>query len=223
MFRILEGRNRPRALSPMTIGVSVAAHFLVLCGVVYAAADRPDPPVLTGIIDIREFPRPTERQVPPEPTRAVEPAQPAERPLSDATPRPRLDVPVTVPTDIPLPDPNDLPVTVGDLEPRGPVGPPTGPVGDPNPGGSDPGPFGPVGDYIPTADDVDERPQVDREGLARILGRYYPRSLQDARVTGRVLVEMIVDEEGQVVDGSARVLETSHPAFAAATLRAVER
>ena len=222
MFRILDGRSRPRAVSPMTIAVSVSAHFLVLCGVVYAAASRPEEEVVIEI-PIDRFPRIVQPEQPkqpdPAPARAAAPASRQPAAASQQVLRPPTETPHVIAS----PDPRALPLTIRDLEPRGPVGPSTGPGGDPNPGGADPTPFGPVPDYVPSADDVDERPQVDRDGLARLLSRYYPRNLQDARVTGRVLVEMIVDEEGRVVDGSARVLETSHPAFAEATLRAVER
>jgi protein TonB len=53
--------------------------------------------------------------------------------------------------------------------------------------------------------------------------RNYPPQLRDARVSGRAVVEVIVDEDGRVRPGSARVIETSHPAFEDATLRAAER
>ena len=64
---------------------------------------------------------------------------------------------------------------------------------------------------------------VDREGLTRTMERYYPSVLASSRVAGRVVVELIVDENGRVRPNSARVLETTHPAFAEATLQAVER
>ncbi|HEX5872670.1 MAG TPA: TonB family protein, partial [Longimicrobium sp.] len=40
---------------------------------------------------------------------------------------------------------------------------------------------------------------------------------------GRVVIELVVDEEGIPVEGSARVIEASHPAFGDAALRAVDR
>ena len=96
--------------------------------------------------------------------------------------------------------------------PGPPAADPTPPAGDGNPG--------------PKVFDVavvEVRPVLDSRGLARTLERNYPAVLRDSRVGGRVVIELVVDEDGRAVPGSARVIEASHPAFGEATLRVADR
>ena len=224
MFKVLEGRKR-RVMSPAAMAASVAAHLLLLGGVVYAAANDTGPVEELGP-EIELFPpMPTE---PPPVVETVEPPPAPEQPSAPDDPPPvagaRLD----------LPTPDVAPVGIAD-EPPGvqPVDPkdfgdgPTGdvigtppPIPTPPSGNITPKPAEP---YVPDASDVEEQPLLNRDGLARTMERYYPSVLANSRVAGRVVVELIVDENGRVREGSARVMETTHPAFADATLRAVER
>ncbi|HEX6041421.1 energy transducer TonB, partial [Longimicrobium sp.] len=93
----------------------------------------------------------------------------------------------------------------------------TPPSGNPSP------PSPPAEDFVPDESMVEVRPELNRDGLARTMERYYPSIMRDSRVAGRVVVEVIVDENGRVRQGSARIVETTHPAFGEATLQAVER
>lgn len=222
MFKVLEGRKR-RVFSPATITASVAAHLLLLGGVVYAAASDTGPEERVGIVmDLPDLPT--------EPPAPVEPAPPPPSPAQPSEP----DAPAPVPgTRMDLETPTVAPPTIID-EPPGlqPVDPKvfgdgiTGPVIGPLPTGStEPGGGGGTGtiEHVPGEEDVEESPVLNRDGLARTMERYYPSVLRDSRMAGRVVIELIVDEDGRVRASSARVVDATHPAFAEATLRAVER
>jgi protein TonB len=225
MFKVLEGRKR-RVFSPATMVASVAAHLLLLGGAVYAAASDTGP--RERVDNTFELPPlPTEPPPPP----VVEPTPPPPAPAQPSEP----DAPAPVPgTRIDLPTPTEAPQTITPEPPGTPPVDPgdfddgvTGnvigtPPATPTPPAVNPAP-GPVEDYVPGEADVEERPVLSRDGLSRTLERYYPSVLANSRVRGRVVVELIVDENGRVRDNSARIVETTHPAFAEATLRAVER
>ena len=138
-------------------------------------------------------------------------------------------------TRIDLPTPTEAPKTII-AEPPGlpPVDPGnhddgiTGdvigtPPADPVPPTSNTAPAPAGAGYVPGIEDVEEAPVLNRNGLPRTMERYYPSVLRDSRVAGRVVIELIVDEDGRVREGSARVVDASHPAFGEAALRAVER
>jgi protein TonB len=226
MFKVLEGRKR-RVMSPAAMVGSVAAHLLLLGGVVYAAANDTGPAEYVGG-EIEIFPDMPTEPPPPAPVIEAPPPPAPEQPAAPDDPAPvpgeRLDLvpppepPIGVRDELPGVKPVDL-THYGDG--------PTGDVIGPRPVAPMP-PTGntvvaPVEDYVPDESVVEERPLLNREGLPRTMERYYPSVLRDSRVAGRVVVELIVNEDGRVRDGSARVMETTHPAFAEATLRAVER
>lgn len=223
MFKVLEGRKR-RVFSPATITASIAAHLLLLGGVVYAASTDAGPEERLGPeFVLPDFP--TEPPVPVEPAPAppthAEPSEPdAPAPVSGT----RMDL--ETPTEAP-PAIIDEPPGLRPVDPKvfgdgitGPVigAPPTGPTESGGSGGT----VG-SGPYVLGEEDVEERPVLNRDGLARTMERYYPSVLRDSRMAGRVVIELIVDEDGRVRANSARVVDATHPAFGEATLRAVER
>ena len=223
MFKVLEGRKR-RVMSPATMAASVAAHLLLLGGVMYAAAADTGPrEVVDTVLDLPDVPtepaapKPVE---PPPPPMPEQPRQP-DAPVAGATLE--LPTPDVVPTVLPPEKPGTPPVDPNAYSGQGPIGDTIGtPPADPTPpaGNTDPAPGG---EYILDAESVEERPQLNRDGLSRTMERYYPSVLRDSRVAGRVVIELIVDESGRVREGSARVVDASHPAFGEAALRAVER
>lgn len=226
MFKVLTGEKKRRVISPATIAASVAAHLLLLGGVVYAAGAETTEtgPVEadTAILILRDDPPPPPPPVPEQPT----PPAPADDPVEPAAPAERLEIPEV--TEVPRLIVPEAPGTP-ELDPRlfegdGPRGPVIVP---PAPGPAAPtggtGPSGPVEDFIVDESMVEERPVLDRNGLSRALERHYPPVLRDSRVSGRVVIEVIVNEDGRPRPGSARVVEASHPAFGDAALRAVDR
>jgi periplasmic protein TonB len=224
MFQILAGERKRRVISPTTIAASVAAHVLLLGGALYAAAgdggDTGEARADTTIVWTADDPPP------PDP---VEPQPPPPLPdQPDQPPTPgdvlQLSTPTVVPDGVTEEAPNVLPIDpkaytgdgrIGDI-----IGPPTGGPTEPT-GNTDPPSGG--GEYVPDEYSVEERPVLNRDGLSQALERNYPAVLRASRVSGRVVIEVIVDEDGRVRDGSARGLDASHPAFGEAVLRAVDR
>lgn len=224
MFKVLSGQTR-RVISPATLATSVAAHVLLLGGVVYAAAsDTRETPPEVSIVDL-EYVQPEPVEPEPEPLAPQSPASPDE-PTQEPVAGETLELPeiFEVPGTI-LPEPPGVePVDLKDYSGIGPVGDVIGePPPLPTPLAGDPAPSGGGTEFIPGEDMVEVRPELQRDGLARTLGRYYPAVLRDARVAGTVMIEMVVNEDGRVREGSARVVESSHPAFGEAAVRAVER
>jgi len=230
MFQILVREKKRRAISPLFLAVSAAAHVVIFGGMMYAASGEPERTevVLDGIIDIPDVPekaieKPRVDPPPPAPDTPDEPA--ADAPVVGQTVV--LQPPTEVPDVIQPPRQNETPITPDMVTG---IGKPGDVIGTPDPadvrpatGNPDPGTTATPPIWVPGPGDVDELPSLDRNGLARLMERNYPPQLRDARVSGRAVVEVIVDEDGRVRPGSARVIETSHPAFEDATLRAAER
>ncbi|HEY0037171.1 MAG TPA: TonB family protein [Longimicrobium sp.] len=229
MFQILVREKKRRAISPLFLAVSAAAHVAIFGGVMYAASGEPEPqqeyvgteldiPPIVEKEPVKVLPTP-----PPPPDTPDEPA--ADAPVVGQTVV--LQSPTVVPDLIQPPRQNETPITPDMVTG---IGKPGDVIGTPDPGdvrpptgNTDPGTPVKPADWVPGEGDVDELPSLERNGLARLMERHYPPQLRDARVSGRALVEVIVDEDGRVRPGSAKVIETSHPDFENATLRAAER
>jgi protein TonB len=222
MFKVLTGEKKRRVMTPATIAASVAVHLLLLGGLVYASTGEPAPVEPVEPDTVLRYVELEPKAPPPPPVEQPRPPAPADEPTKPPVPGEMLEVPRVddVPTEIKPEEPGATPADPKDYDNGRPgdyIGPPsvepTPPARDP-----DPAPTGP----IPAAD-AEVRPELRRNGLSRILERHYPPVLRDARVSGRVVIELVVDEEGVPVEGSARVIEASHPAFGEAALRAVDR
>ena len=224
MFKVLTGETKRRVISPATITASVAAHLLLLGGLVYASTGNEEPMEVVAPDSVIRYVEVEPKEPPPPPP--VE-----QRPTPPAQPDEPVDVPaqgneeelqqVTEPPDGVKPEepgakPVDITRHTGQGEPGNIPGPPTG---EPKP----PAGNGDTGPRVYDMAVVEERPVLERTGLARVLERNYPSVLRDSRVNGRVIIELVVDEDGVPVPGSARVIEASHPAFGEATLRVADR
>jgi protein TonB len=227
MFQILVGEKKRRAISPLFLAISAAAHVVIFGGVMYAASGQPEQPraMIEDIIELPDIPEKAVEKpiVDPLPDSPAEPA--TVEPVKGETLV--LQSPTVVPDVISPPRATETPITpdmvTGIGKPGDVIGTPDPAddrpaTGNPNTGTSETPP-----DWVPGERDVDELPTLERNGLARLMERNYPPQLRDARVSGRALVEVIVDTNGRVRPGSAKVIETSHPAFEDATLRAAER
>lgn len=225
MFKVLSGEQKRRVISPATVAASVAAHVLLLGGAVYAAAADREPTELVDEIVLPPLAPPAEVEVekadPPPPA----PAQP-DQPAAPEVPGETLEM--QTPTEVPetiTPEPPGLaPVDPAEYSGQGPIG---NVIGTPPPARTPVPPTppapAPATDFIPDESMVEERPSLIREGLESTMERYYPTIMRDSRTNGRVVIELIVDENGRVRENSARVVETTHPAFGDAALRAVQR
>ena len=227
MFKVLTGEKKRRVMTPATITASVAVHLMLLGGIVYASTgDTTREVVCLDCIPLPPLeeqppappPPPIEQPRPPAPT---QPDEPVKTPVpGEVLQVERVDV---VPDSISREEEGVKPVNPEDYRRDGRPGDIIGPrtTEDPRPLTGDtvvPGPTRPI-----RADEAEVRPELRRNGLSRILERHYPPVLRDARVSGRVVIELVVDEEGVPIEGSARVIEASHPAFGEAALRAVDR
>lgn len=227
MFQVLVREKKRRTISPLFIGASVAAHVLVFGGVIYAASGEtaaPPTEVIEDMFPIAPVERPVEKPTVEEP-KPVEQDQPVvEKPVVGETVV--IPSPTVIPDRIAPPSATETPLTPDMVTG---VGKPGDVIGTPDPEdtrpatGENAGSDDPAEEIILTPDMVEELPRLDQAGLARILERNYPPMLRDARMNGRVVVELVVDRDGRVRPESARIVESSHPAFADATLRAVER
>jgi protein TonB len=230
MFKVLTGEKKRRVISPATLTASIAAHLVLLGGLVYASTgDGGVIEVVSTEMALPEYKEP-EQPTPPQVDDPAPPPPPAveDQPEEPQAPVAALEIPdvTEVPQVIKPEAPATPPIDPRDFErdgPRGPVITPPPPGGVP--GGTETGQgTQPRGSNIVFDEkNVEELPVLEREGLGRTMERYYPSVLRDARISGRVLVEVIVDENGRARPGSARVIESSHPAFEQATLRVIER
>lgn len=224
MFKILTGETKRTVISPATLTASVAAHLLLLGGAVYAAGAEPAETGAVAADTVLVW----HADDPPPPPPVIEhatPPAPADDRVKAPVPGEVLQVERVdqIPPEIRPEEPGAQPVDPIIYEKDGRLGDyigtpgtePTEPVGDPAPP--------PVADIVVDESMVEERPVLDRSGLSRALQRHYPSVLRDSRVSGRVVIELIVEENGRPRAGSARVVEASHPAFGEAALRAVER
>jgi periplasmic protein TonB len=233
MFNVLSGQRKRRVISPATIAASIAAHVLLLGGAVYAAAsdtaprevvgdDIILPPLATEPVEAKVQEAKVQEPAPPPPPAPQPPDQPAvpEVPGEVLQLNTPAEVPETItpePLGTPAVDPRDFARDgrIGNVIGKPPAVPTPAPPTPPTPA--------PAPDFIPDESMVEERPTLNRDGLASALERYYPSILRQSRTGGRVMIEVVVDTDGRVREGTARVIETTHPAFGDAALRAVQR
>jgi protein TonB len=223
MFRVFVRKRKRRLSSPRTIAFSIGAHLLLLGGIVVASTAPPKP---VEIIDEWDIGAP-----PPEPPPATPAPPPAETARPDDAPRPvpgetvQLPAPETVPDEIPPVDVNATPLTAAQTTGVGSVGDVYGPPpATPTPPTGATGGESTDGEYVYDSGTVEALPGLaNGREMAQHLRRNYPRMLADAAVSGRVLLEFVVDPDGRVRPGSIRVVESTNEQFSEASLRVAER
>lgn len=252
MFNKLMASGPKRRLwlrNPTVIVVSVVVHVLLLAGVVWAtsaeeiAEEEREPEEIT-YIDVTELPEPeVVYEAPPEEPAPEEPApeaprnpetpQMAPRPTPEpvAEPAPEepagfqeLEIPDVNVQGIPEPDFSAEAVDPKDFRGRGTAGGTAA--------GTAPPPPAPPGTGTGTGVDTNrtyterlvEEPAAlrNRGDIARILSRNYPRTLRDAGITGRVVVQFVVNQDGRVESSSVKIISASKQEFGSATREALE-
>lgn len=245
---VASSRNRPhRAWNPLTVGLSIVTHLLILGAILFATRPRgeepPPPPKPEEVtyVDVSEIPPPPEPE--PEPEPAVEQPEPT------PTPTPPRAAPRTPRNPSPTPNPNEVagtqelktppvvtgipapsvvpPVKAEDFGGRGAIGgtaagtpPPTPPAATT---GTGTGTGGGDGSGTYSSAMVDRRAElINREQVAQLLQQLYPPLLRDSGVTGTVSVQMVVGSDGRVDMSTVKILSTSHEAFADATMKVLK-
>ncbi len=223
MFRVLTRKRKRRLSSPRIVALSIGAHLLLLAGAVVSSTAAPAPGTEEVLSEPWVIPEPET----PSPAPVEEQPQPETPP--PPTPGQTLETPspTTVPDRIPDVDPNEKPVSVEDVTGIGPIGdvigpPPAAPT--PPTGNTEPTPGPQTENYVYMSDMVEAKPQLANAGeVSRLFERFYPRMLADQGVAGRVMLELIVEADGRVRPGSARIVSATNEQFSGATMRIVER
>ncbi|HET7231581.1 MAG TPA: TonB family protein [Longimicrobium sp.] len=226
MFKVVAEPRKRRVWSSRTVAASVGVHLLLVAGIATAAETR-KPPVEVTEFDIGAVP-PEQ----PKPVRVVAPPpvdQPRPEPVTVKGQTVQIPAPEKVPDTLPPPDPNATRITPDMVTGVGKVGNAFG-TPDPNPAPPPATPPGDGGENLPrwdgvaTPDMVDVQPELANRSQAQMaLQRAYPPQLRDVGVVGHTTVQLVIDAEGKVMPGSVQVQESSHEAFNAAAVRAVER
>jgi protein TonB len=204
-------------LRPRWLTTSVLTHAAVITLAVVATKGALDHPrVVPDSAILLYVPRPEPEAPPPEVKRP--PASPA---VVIAEPPPKgfqtVAAPADIPTVIPPVDLTQRPLHPGDFWGRGVEGGiAAGAVG-----GTGKVDAAEVFDAIYEASTSDSR--FEQAVMVSQPVPRYPAPLQAAGIEGRVAVEFVIDTAGRVEPASLRVLESTHPAFAAAAREALAR
>ena len=217
-------RRKRRPWNPVTAGISVGAHLLILGGVIFATTPKPEvAPPPEEDFPIFEIPqaKPDLKPEPPEVRRV-----PASVPTPAAPANPALVPPREIPSSI-TPEPEG----VEPVDPGAPItsGDPNAP-GDPNarPSGEDPGATAQPGNAGPTepygVEAVHVGPSLENmREVQRTLQRLYPQPLRDSGVTGTVVLRFVIGTDGRVEPSTVQVVSTTHPAFGDAAIEAAKK
>ena len=225
MFDAVVGSRQRKVWSPATVALSFVAH-VVLLGAAVAFSTREAPATPTEEVPIAEWDIPPE-EVTPEPTPPVDaPVQPDEPAVEEVRGQTVVIPEVTeVPVEIPKVNPNETPLLPEHVTGQGITGNTFDPNATEQAVAVPPAP--PSTPEPPTAvsvEVVEVRPEIaNRREVERMLERSYPPLMRDAGVTARVVVQMIIDEEGRVEPGSVAIQSATHDGFRDASVRAAEK
>jgi protein TonB len=237
-MRLLESKPEKKGRSASGAFMSIALHVFILFLAIFATAragirkaEKPKEEKLNFVAMKKEPPPPVEVKKPDPPkVKKVETPKPkAPQVVKLATPKvvelapPKgfkvLPPPVSVPTNLPSIDLSKVATNENDFSGKGVAG------------GSDKGVAGGTGDENSKGKEagaVEEHkgPYMEfqvEQAVRKIGGDApdYPASLKDMGVTGKVLAQFVVGENGRYEPGSLKILESSNPAFTAAVKQAL--
>jgi protein TonB len=239
-MRLLESKQDKKGRSAGGAFMSIALHVFILFLAVFATAragikraEKPKEEKLNFVAMKKEPPPPVEVKKPDPPKIKkveVKPKVKAPTPVRVELPKvaevapPKgfkvLPPPVNVPTALPTVDLSKAITNENDFSGKGVAGGSDkgvkGGTGDENSKGKDAGP----------AVDEHKGPYMEfqvEQAVRKIGGDApnYPPSLKDAGVTGKVLAQFVVGENGRYEPGSLKILESSNPQFTAAVKQAL--
>jgi TonB family protein len=191
-----------QVLTESTHRSGVALHRYALSVVMHGAVTA-TAVLLTRHPPADHLPRPTHTiSLPALPRPSRSPAADPSQSSGGIVPAPSIEAPAVEAPDLELSRlPVRLPAVADLLEAHG--------------RGGVPGPAGPAVELL-TADAVDDPVAIVSQPLPR-----YPAALAAGGIAGRVVLEYVVDTAGRAEPASIRVLQSSHPAFAAAARSSV--
>jgi periplasmic protein TonB len=237
-MRLLESKQDKKGRSAKGTFMSIALHVFILFLAVFATAragikkaEKPREEKLNFVAIKKEPPPPVEVKK-PEPPKIKKEAPKPKAPEVVKLPTPPkvveaappkgfkvLPPPVSVPTNLPTIDLSKATTNENDFSGKGIAGGSAkgvaGGTGDENSKGKDAGKVeehtGPYMEF-----------QVE-EAVRKIGGDApeYPASLKEMGVTGKVLAQFVVGENGRYEPGSLKIIESSNPAFTAAVKQAL--
>jgi periplasmic protein TonB len=200
--------------------VSLFIHGLMLVGAVYATiaapaqADKTEEEV--SFIEVEEKEPPKPETAPPPPPMEVPAVPPPPQGFQELIP------PIEPPPIIPDIDTSIPAVNVEDFSGIGAAGGTA--TGVETGGVAQNTSVLPDSVFQVGALDYDDRPELSNSGqISSILGRYYPRILQEAGIEGEVVAQFVITSEGKVDPATVKIIQSTHEQFANATLQAVER
>lgn len=195
MFAQLIASRAPKRRSPAGFAASIALHGIIVTGAVLVTSHAPmqrTPHAQMVVPYVAPVTRP----------RPVTPTPPSIVPIVDAPNV--INIPITVPDGIP--PVNLLRAAINTDDPF------VFRVGVPSHAGT----VGPVAVEDPGTAFLDSQVEVQVALDTRSPMPRYPQLLRDAGVEGATLVRFVVDTLGRVEQGTVKVVESTHPAFALA-------
>ena len=208
-----------------TATTSIVVHALLIAGAVYASVGGPTEQEKEE--ELVEFMEIEDKPPEPEAPKPDEPPPPPPPEPTEAPPPPKgfqtLMPPEEPPPVIPEVDTSAPPVSAADFSGIGQAG------------GTSKGVEGGVPQAVakeePPAEGfayevavLERKPELsNRSQVASLMQRLYPRMLQDAGIGGTVMMQFIIEANGQVEASSVKVIDSSHEQFADASVKAVEK
>jgi TonB family protein len=218
------GGGKRASWNARTVTVSLLFHFAVLAGVAYATVKSQAATATREekleYVDLREV-----KPVPAaaKPTEPVAPKAAQQAPAPPAPATQAITPPTTPPATIPAVDLSAPAVKADDFTGVGAVGPEAAPA----PAASAGAPAAVAGpeaapDFVYQVAMLDRVPELsNKASIGKIMERFYPRLLKDAGIGATVLTQFVVEADGTVSPGTAKVLESENDQLSDATLKAI--